>query len=709
MNDRNALQPGSASPLRDPLAELRKLAAIVKRRRKVFAIAAGAMAALTILLVFSAPKSYTTEARVIAGTGGRQPSQGDAPTNLPILNALMVVSGIQSGETYAELLTEAPVAQQVIDNLHLKATASSLLAHMKVQPVNNTSIIQIAATWSDPKTSANIANEFANVFIERERDLVAGQADTAIRFLSAEMPASAERQRTSEMALSRFQESHQIADMTSQTQATVTALSSGDAKAAQLQLDRRQATAQLSSAVSQLAGMSASASGSQTLSPNPVVVTLQTQLSQVETQLGTARKTYTEKHPVVTALEAQELQIRREIAAQPATVVSGTSTVPNPVYQQLSQQAAGYRAQIAADVAGLAEVAKQRKALLAQIKSLPEETVAFAELQRGAKQAEAVYAALQQRMSDAMVAKSTAISDVTITQEASAADAVSRPSRSTALVIGLLASLILACTLVALLEVIDKRARSEEEIRMRFGRHILGALPDLGAADAETRPWLRAMALESLLQVVRSLQYASERRLRSIAFTSPGEGDGKTTVALNVARTLAELDARVLLVDGDLRRPALHKLLNVKNQSGLADVLSGASTLEQSVRTTSIPGLDLLTSGLPVIAPARALQSGDFDRLLLDAAKLHYRTVIVDLPAALPVVDAAILAEKVDGTVLVVSACATDGDAAGETVAYLERNGVKNLVGIVVNRVRREDGGVRTYYLSTSGAPLAMP
>jgi capsular exopolysaccharide synthesis family protein len=686
------------------------IVAALKLRRKVFLITLGSLLAVLVLFVITTPKRYTSEASIIVGMG-RQPNTGDAPTNLPILNALMIVSGIQSGETYSELMTQSPVARDVITRLGLNATPNELLSAVKAEPVNNTSIIRLTATWATPDRSAEIANGFADAFIDRERDLVAGQATAAIGFLSQEMPAAAKRQHTAEAALTAFERQHQMADESTQTSATVTALTSLDVKAAQLKLDERQASAQLKSDAQQLAATGATAAGSESTAPNPVAENLKTQLAQVETQLGEARRTYTERHPTVVALEQQESELRREIAREPGTIVSASSTMVNPVYQQLSQQAANYRTEIAADQAGLSELAAQRKTLLTQMRALPDETVQFSALQRNAKEAEAVYSALQQRMNDAMIAKSTAISDVTITQRATPADAIARPSRMLMLALGFLLSLVLAAAVVAVLELLDRRQAGELAIRADFGPNVLGAIPDLSIGEGnEALPSLRAMTLESMLQIVRLLRYSNRKPIRSLAFTSPRPGDGKSTVAVNIAHTLAELDAPVLLVDGDLRRPSLHRLLKVNNELGLADVLKGDAGLEESIRKTGIPGLDVLTSGLPVNNPVQLLHTPALQQVLIDAEILGYQTVIVDLPAALPVVDATVIAEKVDGTVLVVSTDKADGDVVRETLTMLERSGVNNVLGIIVNRVRRDttsDGA--DYYLRTTGSPLALP
>ena len=545
----------------DPITVFNRIFTVLKLRRKVFFITFGALLAVMLLFVLTTPKRYTSNASVIVGMG-RSPNQGDAPTNLPILNALMIVSGIQSGETYSELMTETPIARDVIDRLHLSTTPNALLSAVKAEPVNNTSVVRITATWKTPDLSAGIANGFADSFIERERNLVAGQAIAAIGFLSQEMPDAARRQRTAESALTSFERSHAIADVGQQASATISSLTSLDVKAAQLRLDQRQAAAQLQSDTQQLAGTGATSPSSQSMAPNPVVESLKTQLAQVQTQLGEARRTYTERHPAVITLEQQQAEIQREIARQPATVVSAASTSINPVYEQLNTQAAGYRTQIASDRAGLTELAAQRKALLTQMRALPDETVQFAALQRNAKEAEAVYSALQQRLSDAMIAKSTAISDVTITQRASPADALAKPSRTLLLGLGFLLSLLLSAGVLAAMEMLDRRKAAESEFRAIFGATVLGAIPDLSGSEGESLPALRAMTLESMLQIVRLVRYWIANacaRLRSPA-RAPAT---VSTVAVNIAHTLAELDAPVLLIDGVLRRPSLHRILQV--------------------------------------------------------------------------------------------------------------------------------------------------
>jgi Mrp family chromosome partitioning ATPase len=119
--------------------------------------------------------------------------------------------------------------------------------------------------------------------------------------------------------------------------------------------------------------------------------------------------------------------------------------------------------------------------------------------------------------------------------------------------------------------------------------------------------------------------------------------------------------------------------------------------------------LDLLTSGTPLSTPGHLVQSGDFEELLREAKASGYQRIIIDLPAVMPVVDAAAVAEKLDGTILVVSAATSNAESARQAVSYVQGLGITNLLGLVVNRVRRETGADAGYYVGTQGAPLALP
>ncbi|MGZ3532941.1 MAG: GumC family protein, partial [Vulcanimicrobiaceae bacterium] len=616
-------------------------------------------------------------------------------SQLPVLNALLIASGAQTSETYVELFQETPVVQQVINDLNLKISPRDLLQRVSIKPVTNTSIVQLDVTWPNREMSAKIANDFGSVVVDRQRQLVASQAQQAISFLSKQLPQAQQTMRVAQSRLAGFEATHHIADITAQTQSDITQLATLDGKIGQVQADQQQAQAQLASVTSQLARTTPTITGGTTTATNPVLQQLQQQLSQVSVQLQTARKQYTDQHPTVLNLEQQESQLRDEIAKQRSTVVANTNTVPNPLYQQLQQQAAQAQSQIAADGAQLGALRGQRTALNPTLAGLPAQAAKLADLQRQSQSAQDVYTALQQKFNNASVARDTALSDVTITQPALPNLATVKPNFILNMILGVLLGIALGIVGGFVIDYFDSTIKDEREAEGELALPPLATIPLVRMRNGvPALPWVRTLTIESFLQLVTSIKYASDTPLDTLVVTSPVQGDGKSTIALNVGLAMAELEPRILLIDADLRRASLHAKLHMRNERGLSDILVGRAKLLEVVQRTKYSGLDVLTSGTPAPNPIKLLESGRMDELL-NEAKEHYRCVIVDTAALYGNLDAAVLSRKADGTIMVVSTGTTDLRDARKAMRRLTQVGVKNLLGFVLNRVvpSREDYG----------------
>ena len=671
------------------------LRTLQRRLRPMLAIFFGFLAVVLIFTLL-VPKSYTTETKIIAGNSNPVPSGGDnTNTQLPFLNALLAASGVQSAETYVELFQETPVVQQVMHNMGIQMSQRDFLKHVQIKPITNTSIIDLAVTWNNRNLSARIANEFGRVVVDRQRQLVASQAEQAIGFLSTQLPAAQKTMRDAQMKLANFEATHHIADINAQTQSDIAMLAQLDGKIATTQADQQQARAQLASVQTQINRTSPTITGGTTVATNPVVQQLETQLSQVQVQLKTAEQQYTEQHPQVIALKQQEAQLQNEIARQRATVTASTNTVPNPLYQQLQQQQAQYQSQSAADAAQLTVLSRQRNDMNPRLASLPGQAATLADLQRNAQSAQDVYTALQQKFNNANVAKDTALSDVTVTQPALPNTAKVTPDLVLNLLLGILLGLTLAIVGAFVIDYLDGSVKDEREVEEELALASLAQIPLVRMRNGVAAlPWVRTLTIESFLQLVTSIKYASDTKLETLVITSPSQGDGKSTISVNVALAMAELEPRVLLVDGDLRRASIHTKLHMKNERGLSDVLVGRARLNEVVQKTKYPGLDILTSGTPTPNPIKLLESPRMDDLLREASE-NYRCIIVDTAALSVNLDAAVVSRKVDGTVVVLSAGTTELREAKGALRRLQQVGVKNVLGFVLNRVvpRRSDYG----------------
>jgi capsular exopolysaccharide synthesis family protein len=671
----------------------RSLLTVLGRRGKLFAAIVVSVVLLTAITTLLSPKSYTTHVTFIAGGNASNGPTGQ--TDFPVLNAILDISNSQSSETYAEILRQPKTVQLVIDKLGLQTTPQALLGHVQAKPIPNTSILDAAVTWSTPEESARIANALADGYVMLRRDLISEQAAAAADTISGELQSASVRMRNSADALMRYQSKNGIADLGQQTTNVLGSLSALDVKAGTTQVDLRQAAAQRAVVQSELAKTPETTSGGRQIAVNPVVAQLRTQLATVQVQLQTARQQYTDAYPAVQALIAQDREIERTLAKTPATSVASDNTVGNPLRTALLQQMASLSAEIAADTAQLNEVNRQRAKLQPAIKALPSQAAALARLSREAKVDQDVFDALQHKLGEAQIAKSTTLSDVAIVSAADPAAAQKRPNVKLNLAIGLVLALFLGVAGVVVAERFDRRIVSEDDLTERLRLPVLSSIPLL-PSRLSLPDWMRAARIDSILQLVTSLRYASTERLQTIAFTSTQARDGKSIIALETAIAMAELEPRVLLVDADLRMPSLHTKLQVGREPGLSDILVGTASPDEAIRPTQHAGLDVITAGTSVPHAFVLLQSAAYDAFIALMTQ-RYSTVLIDTPACGSVVDAAAVCARADGTVYVVSANHTDADAASRGIARLRGGGVRRIVGAVFNRVKPQRNTIGPY------------
>jgi succinoglycan biosynthesis transport protein ExoP len=691
-----------SEPLPSPNAEgldLARVWAAISRRWRVFAAILFSFVILVGISTKLTPKTYTTTARLIAGNPGQGANTGGS-TTLPILNALVLQSGEVSAETFATLAQQEDVAAAVIRSLNLKTSPRALLGHVSVKPVTNTPILGLSVTWRNAADSAKIANAFADAFIVSERDFVRSQSMAALGFLSNEIPNAEASMRQAASDLANFESSNGIVDAGSHSQSLVTQATTIESKIQTTTLDSREASALLDNVNNQLASMPTTINNAQQISVNPILSDLESKLEDLNLQLNTARQQYTEHHPLVVSLEKRRNDVIAQIARQPTQINSQNIIAPNPVYQMLQQQSAQYRQRIDGDNAQLALLRRERAKMLPLLSQLPQQSMRLATLQQRAKLASDVYNALEQKYNDATIAKSTAISDISIVQPATADSAAVRPNVRVNLLAAIVVGLLLASIVVFILDALERPIREGSESRI-LGLPIMARIPAFNKSTPRMLPWVQSMTVEAFLQLCVSLKLKNKRPLRTLAITSPSRGDGKSTVAFNLAKAMAKLQP-VLLIDCDLRKPTLHHLAPCSNTQGLSDVLQSTRTLSECVLTIAV-NLDLLPAGCSADNPVALVQSQKFDDLLQEAES-RYSMIIVDTPALSYVTEGILVSSKADGTVLIVAANSTNEQETKEVVARFATLGVQNLLGVVLNKDTKRFADYSDYFSNLRSA-----
>jgi len=192
-----------------------------------------------------------------------------------------------------------------------------------------------------------------------------------------------------------------------------------------------------------------------------------------------------------------------------------------------------------------------------------------------------------------------------------------------------------------------------------------------------------------------NIQYSNvDMPLRVLAITSSGPGEGKSTTISNLAITFAQTGSKVLLVDGDLRKPSIHKFYDLPNQTGLVNILAKQASAGSCIHDTLVENLFILTSGPTPPNPSELLQSDSMRKFLSEIEEI-FDVVLIDTPPVCNVTDAAILSSVVDGIILVAASGKVKIDQIKRAKDILDRVNA-NIIGVVLNKLDKNSN--RNYY-----------
>lgn len=256
---------------------------------------------------------------------------------------------------------------------------------------------------------------------------------------------------------------------------------------------------------------------------------------------------------------------------------------------------------------------------------------------------------------------------------------------------------------IYVIDLMDDRLRSPEEVREELGLPVLGIIRKLPDEEVEqARIYVHDFPQTPHAECFRSLKTAvtlSAMDTKCLAITSTEASEGKTTTTVNLAASYAQTGKRTLLIDADMRRPGLSRLLEVRAQGGLSEILRAESDIPEMCRErivqTDVPLLEVLPCG-PRILNAGMLLSMPSLADILDWAVSEYDQVIVDCPPTLPVSDAAIVGRFVDGMLFLMNPDKTHRRSVARAVDQLRSMGLK-IVGIVANTSLSEDNSSYGY------------
>lgn len=274
--------------------------------------------------------------------------------------------------------------------------------------------------------------------------------------------------------------------------------------------------------------------------------------------------------------------------------------------------------------------------------------------------------------------------------------------------------LFLALAFIFLAQYLDNTFKSADDFSQSLGLTVLGTVGRIEGKKYQDKivasqdPF--SPASEAYRMIRSNIQFMSvDRPAKIILVTSSIPGEGKSTTAANLAVVMAQAGLKTIIVDADLRRPVQHEIFQVPNLGGLTDLLcSPELEIKNHLRNTGVPNLQLITCGVLPPNPSELLGSQRMGQLLASLNELA-DVVIFDSPPVVPVADAAVLSNRVDGVVLVSQAGKSRRDIARQAVLNLQQAGA-HFFGGVLNRVSKKEGGYYHQYYTpnrpgTAGQP----
>lgn len=647
-------------------------------------------------LVQASMQDYQTEYALIASRGlaERVVERLDLQGN-PELRAGPLMSPWERFQRRFLGKPAAPVVDS--DGIPLSPAAAALRSRLSVQPLPGGRLVNLRINAYDPGLAAEIANAWAQLYIEQSLELRYNTSNEAAAWLEQRVADQKQRLAEAEQALFAHRDAHGVTSTAERTEAA----ESGAAALARARAEMAERETQLA----QLRALSPDrAATSPLVMQSGLVQALRAQIAEAEAEHAELGKTLGERHP-------QMQQLRDTIAEAQSKIDAEVRNIRASL--EAGYEAARLKVQALEDRRGEArgsDVDSGRSS--AQLAALESEV----ETQRG------VLAALMSRTQEADLQSELDSSNIRIIERAEVPRGPVSPRKTRNYQVALLLGLALGVGLSLLFEHLDNTLKTPEDIKEHLGLPFLGMVPEVGAKQERRRqpkpsPLILKNPQSAVAEAYRVLRTnlifsTAQMTGRVILVTSANPGEGKTTTVANLASSLAINGARVLAVDADLRRPTMHLHFGVSKTPGLSDLIVGKVQASKAIQSTRFKGLQVLPCGYVPPNPAELLGSDNMKEIL-GAFRSHYDWVLIDTPPVLAMADTPVMSRLVDGAVLVVGAEQSGRPAVERAVDSLTGVG-GHITGVVLNKVDLERNSYyygqyygeyyRSYY-SEAGSP----
>lgn len=513
-----------------------------------------------------------------------------------------------------------------------------LLDHVAITPTRLSRLVEIAFVSPDPVFSARVVNRWTTNFINVSLERRYQATSYARNFLETRLEQLRQRLETSERQLVGYASRQRLinlpaAQVAGSTQTAERSIVADDLAALNTALAEARAERIDAEAKLRQAGGDSAAEALR----NDALNTLRARRAELSGDYQKLLVQFEPEYPAARALKSQIDQIDRSIAREEQRV-SGS-------IEGAFRQAAVREQMLQRRVDGLKEsfLDQRRRAIQYNI------------YQREVDTNRQLYDGLLQRYKEIGVAAGVGINNVAVVDPADPPLKPSSPRLLLNLALSMLAGLGIGALIALLLEQADEAIADPAEMQRILNLPVLGAIPKV--VDQEPRAAIldrKSSLIDAYLAVQANLQFTTEHGVpRSLAVTSTRPAEGKSTTALALATVLTRARKRVVLVDGDMRSPSVHRLIGVGHENGLSNYLSGADDVAGLLQPAEDFGFSIITSGPVPPNAAELLTSARLEKLIAELLE-RFDHVVIDSPPVMGLADAPLIASRVEGVIYAV-------------------------------------------------------
>lgn len=569
--------------------------------------------------------------------------------------------------------------------------------NLEVMPVRGARLAHITATSKDPAFAALAANTLASVYIERTQELTATSKEKSAQWFMSHLDELRNRVTASQRALYEFRNKHGLLGERERQPVVAHNLVELNSELVRAEMRKAEAATRFNQIQTLLHHRTPdghlnwdSLDGSTEILNAPLIQTLRAQEITASRELLELSEKYGPLHPKLARAKSELELLHAKIQEQIQKIVDS-----------LKRE---YDVAVAKERATREAVNRYKKEKTSTDQQYESD---HAMLEREAESSQHLYDIFLKATKETDVTAGMRSGNVYLADPAVPAVAPVRPRKTLNTMLGMLMGMLSGIVLAFVAEARDRSFKKADDVERYIpGLAVLGSIPLAPQADlAQSALVPTAQPLSPISESVRAIRTSvllsnSMQPTSSLLVTSPGENEGKTTLAVNLAIAMARLDnTRVVLIDGDLRKSLTHPLFNVRNGQGpphgLAHFLMGACSDREILYTTDLPNLSVVPRGATPTNPSELLHTKHMSDLIrrYQAAGYH---VIVDTPPALLVTDPVVLAPQVDGILVVVSAGHTSRQACRTVVRRLTGSGGR-VLGVVLQKATVTDVPYHAY------------